>query len=172
MPNSIVADNEINLLCWGNRGESKSGGLSSGAGGLGTDGGTYPITGITGSMVSFDNIQWDVNTNQAFDCDITVYHPDEENAPVLKEGDASNIITVTGFNCSDPLFEWCMQAYCGVGPCGGSADFDCDGNVDIDDLSYMAGVWLTDDATADIAESEETIVNYLDFSILSLEWLQ
>ena len=54
----------------------------------------------------------------------------------------------------------------------GLADFNCDGIVDIADLSYMAGVWLTDDTTADIAEPADDIVNLLDFSILSLEWLQ
>ena len=112
MPNSIVADNEINIVCWGNQGLTSGGSLSSVAGGLGTDAGTYPITGITGTMVSFDNIQWDVNTGQASDCDITVYHPAGENAPVLKTGDPSNNITVIGFDCSDPLSEWCMQAYC------------------------------------------------------------
>ncbi len=112
-PNSVVADNEINLLCYGNRGEKKDGTLSTLAGGLGTDASfDYPVTGITGTMVSFDNIQWDVNIGKAYDCDITVYHPDGENAPVLKTGDPSNSITVIGFSCSDPLVHWCMQAYC------------------------------------------------------------
>jgi hypothetical protein len=105
----IVADNEINLLCYGNLGTT-----STTRGGLGTDAGSSypPMTGITGSIVSFDNALWDVNTGQASDCNITVYHPDGENAPALKEGDASNSITVIGFNCLDPLVEWCMQAYC------------------------------------------------------------
>jgi len=70
------------------------------------------MTGITGSMVSFDNLQWDVNTDKAFDSNITVYHPTGENAPVLKQGDPSNILTVIGFDCTDPLPAWCMQAYC------------------------------------------------------------
>jgi len=113
MPNSIVADNEINLLCYGNRGEKKSGPLSSLAGGLGTDASfAYPVTGITGSMVSFDNIQWDVNTGAAYDSDITVYRPVGDSAPLIKSGDSSNVITVETFDCSDPLVEWCMQAYC------------------------------------------------------------
>ena len=113
MPNSIVTDNEINLLCYGNRGENKDGTLSSVAGGLGTDASaSYPVTDITGSMVSFDNIQWDVNTGTASDCNIVVYHPAGESPPVLKQGDPSNILTVLGFDCSGPLPEWCMQAYC------------------------------------------------------------
>jgi len=55
--------------------------------------------------------------------------------------------------------------------CAGPADFDCDGNVDIDDVSYMAGVWLTSDTTADIAEPADGIVSLPDFSILSQQWL-
>jgi hypothetical protein len=172
MPNSIVADNEINLLCYGNRGENKDGSLSSLEGGLGTDASSsYPVTRITGTMVSFDNIQWDVNTGTATDCNIIVYRPDGENAPVLKTGEASNRITVIGFNCSDPLVEWCMQAYCNSF-CAGLADLNCDGIVDMTDLSYMAGVWLTDNPTADISLPADGIVNLLDLSILSLEWLQ
>jgi hypothetical protein len=113
MTNSVVADNEINMLCWGNWGLNDSGGASTLTGGLGTDGGAaYTITRITGSMVSFDNGWSDVNVNQASNCTITVYHPAGENAPVLKIGDASNSITVIGFDCSDPLIRWCMQAYC------------------------------------------------------------
>ena len=46
------------------------------------------MTGITGSMVSFDNIQWDVNTGKAYDSNITVYHPAEKTPPVLKQGDS------------------------------------------------------------------------------------
>jgi hypothetical protein len=56
--------------------------------------------------------------------------------------------------------------------CAGPADFNCDGIVDIDDLVYMAGVWLTDDTKADIALPADGIVNLLDLSILSLEWLR
>ena len=171
MPNSIVANNEINLFCYGNRGEKKDGSLSSLAGGLGTDA-SYPVTHITGSIVGYDNIQWDVNIGQATECTITAYHPDGENPPVLKIGDPNSTITVIDFDCSDPLVEWCMQEYCGLHPCAGLADFDCDGNVDIDDVSYMAGVWLTDDSTADIALPADGIVNLPEFSILSQDWFQ
>ena len=110
----IVAGNAIDILCYSNRGEKADGTLSSVAGGLGTDAGSFypPMTRITGTMVSFDNIQWDVNTAMAYDCNITVYHPAGENAPVLKQGDSSNILTVIRFSCTDPLPAWCMQAYC------------------------------------------------------------
>ncbi len=113
LTNSVVADNEINILCWGNLGLNDSGGASTLTGGLGTDGGaSYTITRITGSIVSFDNGWSDVNVNQASNCNITVHRPAGENAPVLKNGDASNSITVIGFDCSSPLIKWCMQAYC------------------------------------------------------------
>ena len=112
-PNSIVEDNEINLLCFGNRGENKSGGLSSLAGGLGTDASlSYPVTGITGTMVSYDNIGADVNTDKAYHCTITVYHPEEENLPVIKKGDVSNHITIVDFICLDSMEVWCQQKYC------------------------------------------------------------
>ena len=91
MPNSIVDNNEIDILCFGNRGLSGSGNPSSLTGGLGSDANsTYRVTGITGKMVSYDNIGADVNTDKAYDCTITVYHPIGENAPILKKGDASN----------------------------------------------------------------------------------
>ena len=56
--------------------------------------------------------------------------------------------------------------------CAGPADFDCDGIVDLNDVSYMANVWLTGDSTADIALPADGIVSLPDFAILSLEWLQ
>ncbi|MEX0988368.1 MAG: T9SS type A sorting domain-containing protein [Bacteroidales bacterium] len=110
----IVENNEIDILCYGNRGEKSDGTPSTVAGGLGTDGGSSypPITGITGRMVSFDNVQYDVNTNNAFNCDITVYNPSGQHPAVLKKGDASNKITVINFNCSDELEHWCQQSYC------------------------------------------------------------
>jgi hypothetical protein len=111
----LVRDNEIDIFCYGNQGQRADGvTLSTTAGGLGTDAGSAypPIAGIRGSMVSFDNIQWDVNTDKASNSHITVYHPTGENAPVLRSGDPSNILTSIGFDCTDPLTAWCMQAYC------------------------------------------------------------
>ena len=132
---------------------------------------TNTIKNITGSIVCYDN-SVDVNTRGGHNCNITVYHPEGETAPVLvDESSYNNTVTVVDFNCSDPLVEWCMQEYCGV-ICAGPADLNCDGNVDIGDVSYMAGVWLTDDTKADIAIPADGIVNLLDFSILSLQWSQ
>jgi hypothetical protein len=54
--------------------------------------------------------------------------------------------------------------------CFGLADFDCDGKVDISDFSYMAGVWLTNDPTADIAEPAGQ-VDVQDLLVLIQEWL-
>ena len=113
MPNSIIDNNVINILCFGNRGLTETGNPSSVAGGLGNDANSlYRVTGITGKMVSYDNVGADVNTDKAFDCTITVYRPIGENAPILKKGDASNRITVIDFNCSDSLQAWCQQKYC------------------------------------------------------------
>jgi hypothetical protein len=112
-PNSIVENNEINLLCFGNLGQKKSGGNSSLAGGIGTDASSlYPVNGITGTMVSYDNTGADVNVNKAYDCIITVYRPIEENPPVIKRGDISNMISVVDFSCLDTLSVWCQQKYC------------------------------------------------------------
>ena len=55
--------------------------------------------------------------------------------------------------------------------CAGLADFDCNGVVDVYDFSYMAGVWLTDDPAADIAQPADGVVDVLDLSILAQEWL-
>jgi hypothetical protein len=104
-PNSIIENNEVNIICYGNRGLKKSGGLSSLAGGLGTEGSSSsPVKGITGSVICYDNIQWDVNTNQATDCNIPA---------ILKKGGAANILTEVSFNCGDPLEKWCQIKYCG-----------------------------------------------------------
>jgi hypothetical protein len=113
-PNSIIESNQVNIVAWGNLGQRTDGSPSTLAGGLSAEGSaTSPVRGITGYVVCYDNVGWDVNTYQATDCTITAYHPAGENAPVLKKGDASNTITVIGFDCSDPLVHWCMQAYCG-----------------------------------------------------------
>ena len=50
------------------------------------------------------------------------------------------------------------------------SDFNCDLNVDLEDLLYMASVWLTDDTKADIAQPADGTVNLPDFSVLSSEW--
>ncbi len=54
--------------------------------------------------------------------------------------------------------------------CAGPADFDCDGDIDGDDISYMAIRWLTADTTADIALPKDGTVNLLDFVVFWQEW--
>ncbi len=112
-PNSIIENNEVDIVAWGNLGQRNDGSTSSYAGGLSAEAG-YPITGITGSVVCYDNVSRDVNIYTATDCNITVYHPAGENAPVLNKGDQSNTITVIEFNCADSLIKWCQQKYCEI----------------------------------------------------------
>jgi hypothetical protein len=52
------------------------------------------------------------------------------------------------------------------------ADFNCDGIVDVDDLIYMASVWLTADAKANISPLDDEIVNLDDLSVLAGQWLK
>ncbi len=55
--------------------------------------------------------------------------------------------------------------------CAGLADINCSGTVALDDLSYMAGVWLTDDFVADIADPADNMVDVLDLSVVAQQWL-
>ncbi|MCU0857936.1 MAG: hypothetical protein MUC65_05985, partial [Pontiellaceae bacterium] len=101
LTDSIVADNVINLLCWGNRG----------LGGLATDGGIgRTITGITGTIVSFGNSSYDVNLQHASNCTITVYRPLNKSVPGINYG-SSNTITVTNVSAAGPSDPWCVHAY-------------------------------------------------------------
>ena len=112
-PNSIIENNEVNIVVWGNKGQRNDGSPSILAGGLGVEGNsTALLSGITGSVICYDNSGWDVNTSDATNCNITAYHPTGENIPVLNKGDQSNTITVIGFECSDSLVEWCQEKYC------------------------------------------------------------
>ncbi|MBM4104243.1 MAG: hypothetical protein FJ263_09405 [Planctomycetes bacterium] len=172
----VVEDNVVDVVCYGNRGLSSSGSQNSWAGGLGMENDNSAlhntIDNIAGSVVCYDN-RIDVNTKGGQNCIITAYHPEGENAPILADNSSyNNTVTVIDFNCSDSLYQWCEQEYCGLTPCAGLADFNCDGNVNMADLSYMASVWLTDDPTADISLPTDGVVNLLDLSILSLEWFQ
>ncbi|MCK5563755.1 MAG: glycoside hydrolase family 99-like domain-containing protein [Planctomycetes bacterium] len=56
-------------------------------------------------------------------------------------------------------------------PCAGPADLNCNGIVDLYDFSYMAGVWLTSDPTADIALPADGMVGLPDLLVLVQEWL-
>jgi hypothetical protein len=100
----IVASNQINLLCWKNRGLA----------GLATDGGSgYTIKGITGDMTGFDNATYDVNVSAASNCNINMYWPAGENTPRQNSGSASktNIITVTSVSAPSTSSPWCVHAY-------------------------------------------------------------
>ncbi len=172
----IIENNEVDIVCYGNRGLSKSGSLNSWAGGLGMENdnsSTYNIIeNITGSVVCYDN-RVDVNTRGGHNCNITVYHPEGENDPILvDESSYNNTVTVIDFNCSDQLYQWCEQEYCGLGPCAGLADFNCNGTIGLDDFSYMASIWLTDDSTADIAQPADGLVGLPDLLVVAQEWLQ
>jgi predicted phage tail protein len=57
-------------------------------------------------------------------------------------------------------------------PCMTVADFDCNGHVDVNDLSYMASVWLTVDAKANISPSDNEVVNLEDMSVFAQQWLK
>ena len=55
--------------------------------------------------------------------------------------------------------------------CVGFTDFNCNGIIGIDDFSYIAGVWMTADPTADVAEPTDGLVGLPDLLILAEEWL-
>lgn len=52
-----------------------------------------------------------------------------------------------------------------------SGDFDLNCYVNIDDLKYMAGVWLTADPLADIGPVADDTVNMDDYSEMAQQWL-
>ena len=61
------------------------------------------------------------------------------------------------------------------GPVFGSslADFEPDGDVDINDLIFMAEHWMEDSSIADIEPSGgDGVVNLRDFSVLTRHWLE
>jgi hypothetical protein len=77
-----------------------------------------------------------------------------------------NTIRVMATDASGPNVDHMKVSDCAL------ADFNCDGMVDVDDLLYMTNVWLTGNFTADIAKPADGIVDLLDFSIVSQQWLQ
>ena len=128
MPNSIVDNNELDILSYGNEGYRKSGSPSSLAGGLGSEA-SFPVTRITGSVVCYDNAAYDVNIGQATNCDLTVYRPEPENTTTINSGASSNLMTIIDFNCSDQLIEWCQEEYCSE--ILGLNDYDLNNNFKI-----------------------------------------
>jgi hypothetical protein len=112
-PNSLIENNVVNIVAYGNLGQKSDGSSSSYGGGVSTEGSSEsPVRGINGWVICYDNKEWDVNTNNATGCNITVYNPSNQTPAVLKKGSASNILTEVNFNCSDVLEQWCQQAYC------------------------------------------------------------
>ncbi|MCK5565529.1 MAG: LamG domain-containing protein [Planctomycetes bacterium] len=93
-------------------------------------------------------------------------------------GDPAHGIYNTG---DDPnLSDWARSVDEGIlmvfhapnGPsCAGLGDLNCSGTVALDDLSYMAGVWLTGDLTADIALPADNMVDTQDLLVVAQQWL-
>jgi len=107
----IIENNEVNIVVYGNQGLTNDGNISAYAGGLGLEG---SMSGIFGSVVGYDNGGYDVNLKNASNCTIRVYHPEDQNQPVLNIGSNGNSIDVTAFTCSDQLEVWCQYKYCGA----------------------------------------------------------
>lgn len=108
----VIRDNEVDIHCWGNKALTSSGNNHSWAGGLGAENDRdHEITNIFGSVVCYDNVNRDVNLKGAKNCNIKVYRPNAENAPVLDMG-SSNTVTVTNFDCGGSFSTWCQQDYC------------------------------------------------------------
>ncbi len=114
----IVKNNIVDIVCYGNKGLRSGGDFSSWAGGLGMEDDNSSthniIENITGSVVCYEN-RIDVNTRGGHGCQIKVYHPENENDPVMDDKSSSNnFITVIDFSCSDSLNRWCQYQYCNV----------------------------------------------------------
>lgn len=112
----IIENNEVDIVCFGNKGLTKTGSLNSWAGGLGMENDGVSthnvIENITGSVVCYDN-RIDVNTKGGQNCNITVYHPEGENNPIMVNTSSyNNTVKVIDFNCSQSLEKWCKQKYC------------------------------------------------------------
>lgn len=114
MPGNIVADNEVDILCYGNRGLNKTGDSLDYAGGLSTvDNSDSPVTGVTGALIAYSNSPQDVGLGDATGCNIAVYRPSEISSPVIDQG-TSNTVTVTNFSCTETLTTWCQRELCGA----------------------------------------------------------
>ena len=106
-PDGIIEDNRVDILVFGNLGLKDDGNLSSYAGGLGVEG---EVSGITGSVVAYNNGGYDVNLKSASQCSLDVYHPGSQNQPVVNAIPGG--VTVLGFLCTDSLKAWCQVTYC------------------------------------------------------------
>lgn len=105
-PDGIIENNVIDILVYGNQGLNDDGTLSDFAGGLGTEG--SPISGLTGSVIGYDNGGYDVNIRSAMSCTLTVYIPDDRAEPVIASGASSNSVGRVSFSCPSV---WSIQNY-------------------------------------------------------------
>jgi hypothetical protein len=108
-PDGIIENNVVDIIVYENQGLKSDGTLSNYAGGLGIEG--SPITGLTGSVIGYDNAGYDVNIKSATLCALTVYIPDDRTAPVIASGGISNSVDRVNFSCPSA---WCVQNYCGM----------------------------------------------------------
>ncbi|MCU0608271.1 MAG: hypothetical protein MUF22_00700 [Chitinispirillaceae bacterium] len=120
----IMENNVIDVITYNNKSLLNDGTVmtpESGPGGVATDG--FPISGITGSVIAYDNAGADICLLFATRCTLTVYTPyDRKPAKVIS---LQNSITLKPCSCpaltTDP---WCVRTYlqdsCGATDVSGS----------------------------------------------------
>jgi len=105
------------------------------------------------------------DTTEGFYWKVNTYVYGDPADDIYNYGDDPNL---DGYPIVEGLL---MNFHTPNGPsCAGLADFNCNGIVALDDLSYMAGVWLTDDYIADIGDPADNTVNLLDLSEVAQQW--
>ncbi len=109
----VIADNEVDIHCWGNKTLTSRGNQHSWAGGLGTENDSnHDITNVYGAVVSYDNVNYDVNLKGAKNCVIAAYSPNAENTSVVNQGSNTNMVTTTSFDCNTTFTNFCQIDYC------------------------------------------------------------
>lgn len=108
-PDGIIERNVVDIIVYGNQGLNDSGLLSDFAGGLSTEG--NPITGLTGSVIGYDNGGYDVNIRSATSCTLTIYVPEDRMEPNIASGDISNAIGCVKYACPSA---WCVLNYMAI----------------------------------------------------------
>ncbi len=105
-------------------------------------------------------------TTEGFFWQINTYVYGDPAHDIYNYGDDPNL---TGYPITEGML---MNFHAPNGPsCAGSADLNCNGIAGLDDLLYIAGVWLTDDSVADIALPTDNMVDLTDVSVLTQQWL-
>tara|TARA_B100000809_G_scaffold54191_1_gene49773 strand:- start:24334 stop:26811 length:2478 start_codon:yes stop_codon:yes gene_type:complete len=133
----VIDNNEVDIHCWGNLSLTGSGNSHSWAGGLGTENDSdHEISNVFGSVVCYDNVNYDVNLKGAKNSNITVYRPNAESASAVNNGNSDgNSVTVINFDCSDSLSTWSQNDYCGTNSGNGNI-----GILQAEDASMGGGV--------------------------------